>query len=272
MNARPIADDLARGGDAFSSQIYTPLEDALAELEARQLDAELAGYVARMLPHGVPPPMRRSHRNLVLFRHIATPNFETARFLAVTAALTDFVPLILEYHDDQFNDRNQYKHLLGKLCFEKGINRRGERMFERVSAIHFNTSNTKPFGKIATHWKQPFVLFHHELFERCFPQFADAPRDVSAWLHCYGPAAADYYQPFFASFLAHGILLENFRFDKQERGFTEAIMLPAFSRIEAACGKRPLIVRLLPPAAESDDAWYSYPYAMKQWVEEKRSG
>lgn len=254
----------------LEKHIYTPLTTAIEQLDERQRNVALRSYLCRALPHGLPAVIQEGRR-LVLFRHIATPNQEVDRFLSLASQTPGHQPAILEYHQDQFNDRNQTKHLLGKLRFDKGTSKHGERLFERMSVINFNISNTRPLAAIRTHWGQALIDFHHELFSRQYPSYVSCASDISTWLHLYGGRATEYYKPFFTLFVRDAILFENVRLDKKEAQFTEAIMLPALREIESECGYKPLIVMLAPSENEADDFWYSYPHSIKAWVGSKYS-
>jgi hypothetical protein len=131
----------------------------------------------------------RGKKSIVLFRHVATSNYEINRFAMIADTFPDFQPLILEYTDDKFNDRNEWKYYLGKLRFHKGVNHKGESIFEHVNIINFNESNNKPISSLQTHWGERLVDFHHHLFHTSFPQLQGNTYDLSDWLHQIGPNA-----------------------------------------------------------------------------------
>jgi hypothetical protein len=251
----------------FNGLLYTPWREALEELERRRTDAKLDEYLKELLPRGIPECMR-GKKSMALFRHIATSNYEIHRFLITADALTDLFPLVLEYTDDKFNDRNVGKYFLGKLCFHKGMNKNGQSMWEAIRIIDFNGSNNKPISSIKTLWDEPLVKFHHQLFAAAFPQFAGSASDISAWLHGFGPSAKDYYKPFLSLFLRDAILFENFNAEEKEVPFTKEVILPAFLDIMKDTGKKPLIVTLAPTDIEGDQFWHSHPYKEKELITE----
>lgn len=255
----------------LDSFVYTPWRQAIEELDKRQSDEELKAYVSKSLTHGIPEIMQ-GKKSIILFRHIATPNYEINRFMACADALSDFQPLILEYTEDLFNDRNQAKYFLGKLRFQKGLSKDGRPIFENMNVINFNESNNKPISAITTIWGQLLVDFHHEMFSSRFNNFSKSFYDLSKWLHEHGMTAKEYYKPFFTLFLRDAILFENIRVDDKELSFTQSVMLPAFSEIEKECGFKPLIVTLAPTEMETDDFWYSHPHTTKAFVEKKMRG
>lgn len=251
--------------EAFNSFVYFPLEDAVKELLERQRDKQLEEYVERSLPDGVPEAMK-GEKSLVLFRHLATSNYEINRFAMVADAFPEFKPIIFEYLDDTFNDINEYKYHLGKLRFHKGLNKRGEPIIERVSIFDFTESNGKPFSSLKTHWGESVIDFHHRLFNTAFPQFSDCVFDLSDWLRQIAPSAKQYYKSFFTLFLRDGILFENFIPAGKEFTFTRDVIVPAILEIEAETGLRPLIVALEPTEIEGDHFWLSHPADVHQQV------
>ena len=244
--------------EQFDSLVYSSLWPAIEELKARQNDAALGSYVDGLLTHGLPEPMK-GKKSIVLFRHVATPNYEVIRFLNAADALADFQPLILEYTHDRFNNRNEWKFSLAKLRFHKGHNRLGESIFENRTIIDINASNNVPIREIRTEWGEPLHEFHHRLFGTLFPQFTDAPYDLSEWLHVYGPTAKEYYKAFLSLFLKDGILFENFLFDGKEASFTDTVILPALEELRNESGYKPLIIPLEPTTIEGDQFWLSHP-------------
>jgi hypothetical protein len=257
--------------EAFNSFVYCPLDKAVQELKKRQSNKRLEEYVERILPAGIPEIMR-GKQNIALFRHIATSNYEISRFVMVADSFPEFQPLILEYTSDKFNDRNECKYYLGKLRFHKGINKKGETMFERVNIIKFNESNNKPISSLFTHWGERLVDFHHRLFNASFPQLKGGVYDLSDWLHKVGPSAKQYYKSFFTLFIKDAILFENFLLDGKEDSFTKEIILPALEDIQKECNVKPLIVALEPTDIEGDQFWLSHPYKVKQLLDEKMGG
>jgi hypothetical protein len=250
--------------------IYTPWEEAVRELEVRKNDAVLERRLKTLLPHGIPAPMENNMPYVVLFRNIATSNYETNRFVIIADSLSHYglKPLLLEYLGDNFNDRNHWKHLAGRLCFSKGINKRGEWMFETLNLINFNDSNNKPLASLRTLWGESFVELHHTLFERRFPSMKGCYHDISSWLQANGGRAREYYRPFLSLFLRDGILLDNFLMSSKESSFTRDVVLPIFKEVQEETGYKPLIVPLDPPSMEGHDFWYYHPLSDKGVIEE----
>jgi hypothetical protein len=260
--------------NAFNDYVYTPWEEALETLDRRAEDTELQAYVDQIIPQGLPPVMR-GRKSMVLFRHIATPTYETNRFFIAADALGDRLqPLVLEYLADKFNNRSDGKYFLGKIPFYRGRNGKGESLIEFNTIIDFNASNNKPINSVNTHWGQSLVDFHHELFDQALPDFANARFDLSEWLHAVGPAAHNYYKSFLTLFLKDALLFENFFIDSSQKefSFNRDIILPAFKEICEESGVRPLIVALEPTHMECDPFWNAHPESRKELIDRKRAG
>jgi hypothetical protein len=252
---------------AFDACVYLPLADAITELKRRETLPDIDTYLATLLPFGVPAVMREK-KSVAIFRHIATPNYEIRRFVALADLIRvsmhaetgiELHPLILEFLDDKFTNRNEWKYSLGRLYLYKGTDKKNAPIFESIYAVDFNTSNSKPIATLKTLWGQSLVDFHHELFASVFPSMRDSVFDLSGWLRKNGDDAKTYYKFFLSLFLKHGVLLENFLLDGTEGSFTKDIILPTLFEIERECGFKPLIVALESTEIEHSRFWLSHP-------------
>lgn len=267
-------EDIYSSREKFSDYLYTPWEKALSLLREREQDTELQKYVNNTLPHGLPEVMG-GKKSMVLFRHIATPNYEVNRFIIAADSLgEELQPLILEYTQDKFNNRSDGKYYLGKIPFYKGRNRRGESLLEYQVIVDFNESSNKPLNSVTTHWGQSLVDFHHELFEETFTFFKDIKYDLSEWLKLSGGTAKDYYKSFLKLFLKDGVLFENFYIDESQKefAFNRDIVIPAFKEIYEESGHKPLIVPLEPTHMEGDLFWFAHPLERKEHINRKIKG
>jgi len=261
-------DELVSDRNKFNSFVYISIHEATEELEKRQNNPAIDEYLSKVLPVGVPSALKNK-KSIVLFRHIATSNYEICRFVILTDALHDLQPLILEYTEDKFTNRNECKYFLGKISLANGVNKNSEDIFERHNIINFNDSNSKPISSINTLWGQSLVDFHHEMFFEDFPTHQNNVFDLSKWLHQQGTCARGYYKAFLSLFLKHGILLENFLVAGKELSFTKEIILPTILEIEAETGLRPLIVALEPTEIEDSKFWLSHPYKKREIILKK---
>lgn len=267
----PSSESLMSDRKKFDTFLYTPVSDAIKELEQRKGDKKLQDYIHTHLPNGIPSVMR-DKSNMVLFRHVATTNYEVIRFVIAADALDELNPLILEYSGDRFLSRNEWKHSLGKIRFHKGISKTGEHINESKVIINFVESDNKRISEVKTLWGDKLTNFHHEMFFDSYPHFKDHVFDVSDWLATIGKGAKEYYKKFLLLFLRDGILFENFLIDKKEKDFTKSIIIPAIQEIIQECGYKPLIVALEPTEAEGDAFWLSHPLKDKELVERKMKG
>ncbi len=267
-----LVDKLISNRRLFDKYVYTPLEDALHELEKRSHDPKLDLYLKSALPHGIPEIMR-GKLSIALVRNIATPNYEIQRFIMLSDLITstwntnkktdspNLQPLLLEYLGDKFADKNDWKHSLGKISLHKGRDKNNDDIFEFRRIIDFYKSNGQPFSKINTLWGQPLVDFHHELFLDIYPSMKDYVFDLTEWFNKNGKEAKSYYKNFLSLFLRDGIIFENFMLEGTEHDLTRDVILPAIMEIESESGYKPLILALEPTKLEHERFWLSHPHA-----------
>ncbi len=275
-------DALVSNRSEFDAFVYTSIDDALEELRRRKDDPRLTGYLQKNLPFGLPESMHNT-LSVVLFRHIATPNYEIQRFIMLSSLIVSthskhekdrgLRTLILEYLGDKFTNRNEWKYSLGRLFLNKGKDKNGSEIFESRRIIDFNASNNQPISSIQTSWGQPLVDFHHEAFEAMFPSMRGGVADLTEWLHQHGEGPRKFYKHFLSMFLRDGILLENFMLNGTELTFTKDVILPVIMEIYEETGLKPLIVALEPTTVEHERFWLSHPHTeMKRLIDGKESG
>ncbi|HEU5114639.1 MAG TPA: hypothetical protein VFT82_02645 [Candidatus Paceibacterota bacterium] len=257
----PDIETLANDREKFNQFVYTPFEEAISEIERRKT-ISIQGMAT------TPPEALRGGPRFVLFRHIATPNYEIRRFMSAADA-AGFKPLILEYTSDIFLSLNHWKHSLGKLPFYKGMDKKGGLRTEHRSIIDFNANNRKALSDIKTTWNQGLVDFHHEFFLKHFPDHKDNIYDLSVWLKENGADAKGYYKAFLSLFLKNAVLFENFLLEGEELEFTKKIILPAFAEIVQETGMKPLIVALEPTEIEGDLFWLCHPHEERSFIFKK---
>ena len=243
--------------------LYTPLENAAAELRTRRGASVLA----------VRTPLERhlfDGHYAVLFRQIATPNFELERFvsLALSAGLT---PMVLEFQRDKFVTRNPIKYALARMGFHAGTGRKGGSRLRFISVADLHATDGRLLCHALTSWGQRLVLFHHELLEErqslsCIELF-----DGSEWFLSHGGGARSYYAAFLSLFVRHAVLFESFLFTLHEHQFTSEIVLPSFDAVFAQHGLRPIVCRLDPPESEGFPYWLQYPDALHESVLARRT-
>lgn len=228
-------------------------------LKEREGNEKLERYVASQFPEGVPKYVM-GDPVMVYFRNLATPNFETYRFMICADVLNELRPLIFEYSADKFADINEFKRALGKMLFYKRLNKNLEPIITHKTIIDMSKWNGKRINEIVTLDGQSLVEFHHKLFYERFPEMYGSVHDVSDWLTASGVITAkEWYKKFLSLFLTHGALFENFMTSDTDLELTRDAVLPAIIEIEKECGYRPLIVALEPTHIEGDAFWHSYP-------------
>lgn len=243
------------------AQILTPFTQAIEELERRKKDTGLRKKIEEYLKEDIPQHFQDGPI-LYLARHVATPNFETLRFLHLVEPLN--IPTVIGQDvKDKFVPHNQLKKALGRMSISTGMSKKGDayhEQFSNVCVIDFNTSNGKQFKDIRTTWGEGLVDFHQRLFaETCNGPVRIV--DDSEWIDRQSRGdLLEHYKRFLALFLVHGVLFEDFETeDEEEKEFVQKVLIPAFRFVERKFGYAPLITQLTPTSVESPGFWLRYP-------------
>lgn len=252
----------------FDDTIYTPLDVAWKELLARRQDEKLKKKVEDFLDGHIPDPFR-SNPTAVLFRNLATPNYEFRRFVSLVNGFGKLEPLAFEYISDKFTSNNELKRALGKMYFAHSLGRKGGMNLDTINIVEFVDSDGLPISEVETLWGQSLVDFHHEFLTRCYSDKPINVYDASSWLKSNGKRAIEYYPAFFTLFIRHGILFENMMLEKNEFAFAKNVFVPAFLSVCEQFGMKPLIVALEPTDIEGDKFWMCYPSSDMQYVRSK---
>lgn len=259
-------DEIMNDRKLFQEIVYTPLSEAIKNLEQRQEDNNLKEKIEKILNNNIPEPLIGKGKKAVQFRQIATPNHDVHWFTELTRD-NGLKTVFFEYHSDKFTSNNEFKHSLGQLRIHSKINKNGDNVEEKITIFDFNKYNGKQFKDIMTLWSEPLTDFHRKLFDVLdykkgnFHFF-----DASEWFRQNGPRAVDYYTNFILLFMYHGILFENFLFTASEGEFTKNIFLPAFEKAYNLAGVKPLIVPIPPMDNEDDVHWVSYHPKIKNFL------
>ena len=247
------------------NHIYTPFSQLEKELEDRRSNKELLSNVENFLGNFLLEEFRNGQRS-VISRNIVTPNFEFGYFMDVAKELS-VKPLYFEYHD-KLVSKNPAKYRLGKLFF-----------FERSKQLHpmlttrciidFNKYEGKNLRNIQTLWGEPLIEFHRKFFQSQYPELDLDIIDLTEWFD-ETRVMDEYYMYFFALFICHGVLFENYLLqDKHETEFFMRKIYPSFTKLERMFGVKPLIYPLLPIEHEKNYYWESYPKHLMPYVDEK---
>ena len=246
--------------------IYTPLSVAKKEIWKRWNDKALRKKVEDFLGGDVPKTLRNKPK-AVLARHVASPNNEFVRFLDLSKII-DLEPACLEYLGDKFRAENQDKYYLGKLFFCNGLGKKWGEKTIVIKDINFNESEGKKFSKIKTIWGEDFVSFHHRLLKGIIKNYKKLISDESKWVKKNGKTPSLFYEKFMALFICFGVLFEDYLENKNEKEFTNKIVLPTFKRIYDQFGMKPLIVKIYPSENENDLFWRYYPKEIRNIIGE----
>lgn len=268
MDYKDKIEELVSDRKKFNEIIYTPVNEAVAELKKRWTDKNLKERIEKKLGKNIPKLYKKGSR-MAICRDVYTPNFELHRFISAADAL-DLTPIFGEYKNDKFTSNNLSKYYLGKMGFHFGFGKNGGPKIKYLNIINFNEANGKPLSSVTTSCGQGLVDFHRELFFLRYSQFTKKHFfDISKWFTENGSSAKLFYDNFLTLFIRHGILFENFMLDKKELNFTRDYFLPAFFRVWDNTGKKPLIIALAPTEIEGDLFWFHYPPDILKHVENK---
>lgn len=244
--------------DDFSvEEIYTPLEVAKEEIWRRWNDKDLRKKVEKYLNNSIPEIMLDSPR-AILARHIASPNNEFIKYLDLAKDI-ELKPICLEYLEDKFRAENQDKYFLGKMFFCDGIGKKNGKRLEAEKVINFDCSEGKKLVDIRTLQGDNFVDFHHNLFQGIFDEYEESIIDESLWIKKNGGGPKFFYEKFFSLFICYGVLFENYLENKNEKEFTNNLVIPTFKKVYDIFGVKPLVVKMYPLGSENDLFWRHYP-------------
>lgn len=241
---------------------YTKLSDALGELERRRyLRPEVEKYLAQK---GLEIPWKRevatSAPLAVIFRQVATPNYEIMRFLSIAAGF-DLHPLILEYPEDKLSMENSYKKSLLQAPILKRVSAKGHISFEKKWLCA--PEDAVPQRKISTiqsaNRGASLVDLHHQALRKIGGNYEYSVVDGSSWFFQNGGSSKSYYQTFFSLFISHAILFENFPLSGPEESFTGSVATPSFDETARKFGVNPLVVPINPTQTEESSFWFCYP-------------
>ena len=252
-------------------RFLTPFAEAIEELKRRKQDRVLEERVREYLNADIPNYFFDAPV-FYLARHVATPNFETLRFMHLLDS-AGFKTIISQDEKDMFVASNPMKKALIKAPIHTGFSLKDKKYHERFqyeSIGDINQANGKQFSEITTHWGQPLIGFHKEL---CEIYFGDRVQviDDSAWIdRNHRGNLLEHYKRFLALFIVHGVLFEDYLIeDEQERDFIDKVLAPAFAWVEEYFGCKPLIAQLNPTSAESEHFWISYPARVGEIIKNK---
>lgn len=252
----------------LSKTIFTPLEEAIAEINTRRRNTELVLSVEKYLKHEAPEHFKQEKPILYLARHLATPNFETLRFIELATPYK--LPIVIGQDlNAKFVSNNSLKKSLAKLYVHKATARTHDEVVESFTIIDFDKNQGKSFNEIQTTFGKNIAEFHTELFKEIYPSGIHIA-DESHWIDKnLRENLQEHYKRFLSLFVVHGIMFE--WYPDTEQKFFDEIVEPAFLFVEKQFGHKPLIVNLLDPHIEYEKNWEAYPSVLYQTVKQKLS-
>jgi len=228
-----------------TERLYTSLAEAIALGKSRVSMVDTFDPLENRL---------RAVPTAVLWRHVATPNFELLHFASV-AREWNLHPLVLTFNRDKFVTRNPAKCALARLRFSSNPS---DGSYSTIVAADWAKAEGEMISDVRAASGDWLVNFHQKFLSSS--ELSEVRTlDISDWLHVHGPTAKSYYRHFFALFTRSAILFDTFLGDSKEEQFTLEVVIPAFDAAFLEHGQRPLICRLDPAGLEGHSHWLRYP-------------
>src|SRR3989338_4487338 len=121
---------------------------------------------------------------------------------------------------------------------------------------------------LQTLWGEPLVDFHHWFLCEVFPLMKGKAVDIYDWTKKHGSTPREYYPALLAFALTHYILFDDYDLLAAEDEFTTDAVLPAFKKIEAEFGLRPLVVKISKRGEHAaDQYWWCYAKGTREIIE-----
>lgn len=262
-----MIDDYTYKTDKIISELFCPsIDEAVAEIENRRKNPDLAKKVAGYLQNDLPEHFSRSKPIFYLSRHLATPNFEIEQVIEITKP-HDLTLVIGEDIKGIFVANNELKISLAKLPVVSGLSRSGDEIIQNVTIVDFSTNQGKPMNEILTKSGETLPEFHHNLFKSVYPNLPEIV-DESQWIDRNNRNnIREQYKKMLALLCVHGIMFESYM--PNESKFVLEVVKPAFDAIEKEIGVRPLIVEHISPDLELTRNWNSYSQVVRDFVQER---
>ncbi|HEY0964734.1 MAG TPA: hypothetical protein VGE31_02980 [Candidatus Paceibacterota bacterium] len=244
----------------------TPADYALREIERRRHNPALMAKVAEYLNNDIPAHFKQTKPIFYFSRHIATPNYETLRFIEVTK---DYgCPLVIgQDTKDKFVSNNSLKRTLAKMPITVGITRSGDEIIEYVTIVDFQQNQGRPMQEVETFNGTRLAALHERLLREIYPKEVQIV-DESSWIdrHHRGDLYK-HYVDFLSLLVVHGIMVEDYI--PEDYQFINDILLPAIEEVEAKFGVKPLIVPLIPEEMSLEKNWLAYPSVLYPILKEE---
>lgn len=208
----------------------------------------------------------------VLFRQIATANFETLWFLRKASHL-GFRPVIVEYHADLFSAHNAYKRSLVVLPVVQRRNRHGQAIVQHHRLLSYEESVHHLLSDLILPSGETLPAFHRRLLTIAAQKTPFSTVELSPWLKQHKGGAVGYYPEFLSLFSGNVVMFEDFVAERSEIEFYERVIHPAYGSACTKLGQRPLITRLFSlPHRATSPLCYAFPAFVAEHVTASRRG
>jgi hypothetical protein len=248
------------------SKFFTPLPEAVAEIERRRKDPELRRKVEAYLHGDIPEHFTYSKPIFYLSRHIATPNYETLRFIELTEHYE--LPRVIGVDPfDKFTSNNVLKRSLGKMPVTKGVSRNGDEIIENFTVVDFLKYDGEMLRDVKTTFGEPLLDFHTNLFREIYPTKGMIINEAK-WVdnHHRGALVPEYIDVL-SLLITHGIMFEFY--EPEDREFVQQVLEPTFNFVTSIYGVKPLIVNLVDAEIANTRNWNGYPSVIYQHIKQK---
>jgi hypothetical protein len=249
-------------------ELYTPLSVAKKEIWKRWNDKELRKKVEEFFGDDVPSFLKKKPK-AVIARYIASPNYDTKKFLEYSKEI-ELDPVIYEHVKDKFYAGNTDKYHLCKMFFYNGEGKKGGLKLDTFKVVDFNGQEGKKLKSIKTIWGESLIHFHHNIFKFENKNSKCEMYDVDGWYGRKGRIPEKYYLYYLSLFICHGVLFENFLTNEEEINFTKNVVWKDFKKVYKKFGVRPLIVPIEPLEDENNIYWWCYPQRLRELTEKNK--
>jgi len=258
----------SRPQNPLKLSFMTPLEDAIHEIEWRRKNTNLKERVEEFLNNDIPDIFNGPDPIFYLSRHVATPNYETLRFIELTKNYPSKT-VVGQDPKDKFVSNNCLKRALGKMSVLKETTRHGDEIIENFSLLDFNKFQGRPLKECVTHGGHNLVEFHNKLLTEIYPQ--DVTLSVETdWIdRNHRGDLYKHYVQYLSLLLVHGITFEDFV--EEDIPFINRSLLPAIDTVTKIFGFTPLISELIPKEEAYDKDWIGYPSIIYPYIKRELS-
>lgn len=250
-----------------ASQLYTPLTDALVELERRQKDKHLRKKVEKYFESYPLLPQLEAGPCGVVARALLTPIYELVYFMDISKHLP-IKTVFCEFTKDKFVGVNFEKKCLGNMKFFREDLYGKKVVVASRRVVDFKKSEGKPLIDVLTNTGESLPSFHRRLLNSYFKESKLEIDDFSDWFVNASKFSKEFpYMRYLGLFIVHGILYDNFvTTEKRQDSFTRNKVIPAFKKLSETFGVPPLIVPINPVESESAHYWCYYPEKVRTLI------